>query len=40
MSVLSGLNLKKVLGLSPGTNKTVLLCPYSNNEVTVLSGWP
>ena len=33
--VLSGLNLGKMYGLFPGTNKTVL-----NNEVSVLSGCP
>ena len=35
VSVLSGLNLEKMYGLFPGTNKTVL-----NNEVSVLSGCP
>ena len=33
--VLSGLNLEKMQGLSPGTKKTV-----RNNEVSVLSGCP
>ena len=35
MSVLSGLNLGKMYGLSPGTKKTVC-----TNEVSIMSGCP